>query len=111
MPMQTMPTLVAESALAKDWLTPEEDGPGQFVRGDDVVLNFPFSDLSQTKRRPALGQVVFQIPAAQSQINLRRAQLYPMAAVEMLGCIMVNSIEILEPSPFPYMYTRRGLMG
>jgi mRNA interferase MazF len=29
-------------------------GLGQFVRGDVVVLNFPFSDLSQTKRRPAL---------------------------------------------------------
>jgi len=27
---------------------------GQFVKGDIVVLNFPFSDLSQTKRRPAL---------------------------------------------------------
>lgn len=27
---------------------------GQFVRGDVVVLNFPFSDLTQTKRRPAL---------------------------------------------------------
>jgi mRNA interferase MazF len=27
---------------------------GQSVRGDIVVLNFPFSDLSQTKRRPAL---------------------------------------------------------
>jgi mRNA interferase MazF len=27
---------------------------GQFIRGDVVVLNFPFSDLSQTKRRPAL---------------------------------------------------------
>lgn len=27
---------------------------GQSVRGDVVVLNFPFSDLSQTKRRPAL---------------------------------------------------------
>ena len=26
---------------------------GQSVRGDVVVLNFPFSDLSQTKRRPA----------------------------------------------------------
>jgi mRNA interferase MazF len=29
-------------------------GLGRFVRGDVVVLNFPFSDLSQTKRRPAL---------------------------------------------------------
>ena len=29
----------------------------------------------------------------------------------MLGCIIMNSIEILEPSPFPYMYTRRGLIG
>ena len=29
-------------------------GLGQFVRGDIVVLDFPFSDLSQTKRRPAL---------------------------------------------------------
>jgi len=29
-------------------------GLGQFVKGDVVVLNFPFSDLSQTKRRPAL---------------------------------------------------------
>jgi mRNA interferase MazF len=27
---------------------------GRFVRGDVVVLNFPFSDLTQTKRRPAL---------------------------------------------------------
>jgi mRNA interferase MazF len=27
---------------------------GQFVRGDVVVVSFPFSDLSQTKRRPAL---------------------------------------------------------
>jgi mRNA interferase MazF len=27
---------------------------GRPVRGDVVVLNFPFSDLSQTKRRPAL---------------------------------------------------------
>jgi len=27
---------------------------GEFVKGDVVVLNFPFSDLSQTKRRPAL---------------------------------------------------------
>ncbi|MGH9609616.1 MAG: type II toxin-antitoxin system PemK/MazF family toxin [Bryobacteraceae bacterium] len=29
-------------------------GLGQLVRGDVVVLNFPFSDLSQAKRRPAL---------------------------------------------------------
>src|SRR5438477_3388507 len=29
-------------------------GLGQFVKRDVVVLNFPFSDLSQTKRRPAL---------------------------------------------------------
>ncbi|MCL2216976.1 MAG: hypothetical protein FWB91_08165 [Defluviitaleaceae bacterium] len=27
---------------------------GGFVKGDIVVLNFPFSDLSGTKRRPAL---------------------------------------------------------
>ena len=27
---------------------------GRFVRGDVVVLNFPFSDLTGTKRRPAL---------------------------------------------------------
>lgn len=27
---------------------------GRFVRGDVVVLPFPFSDLSATKRRPAL---------------------------------------------------------
>ena len=27
---------------------------GRFVKGDVVVLNFPFSDLSGTKRRPAL---------------------------------------------------------
>jgi len=27
---------------------------GGFVKGDVVVLNFPFSDLSGTKRRPAL---------------------------------------------------------
>ena len=26
----------------------------EFVKGDVVVLPFPFSDLSQTKRRPAL---------------------------------------------------------
>ncbi|HEX9116944.1 MAG TPA: type II toxin-antitoxin system PemK/MazF family toxin [Anaerolineae bacterium] len=27
---------------------------GRFVRGDGVVLPFPFSDLSESKRRPAL---------------------------------------------------------
>ncbi len=27
---------------------------GQFIAGDVVVLSFPFTDLSQTKRRPAL---------------------------------------------------------
>ena len=27
---------------------------GRFVKGDIVVINFPFSDLSGTKRRPAL---------------------------------------------------------
>ena len=27
---------------------------GRFIKGDIVVLNFPFSDLSGTKRRPAL---------------------------------------------------------
>ncbi len=27
---------------------------GQFARGDVVLVRFPFSDLSQTKRRPAL---------------------------------------------------------
>lgn len=27
---------------------------GKFVRGDIVVINFPFSDLSGSKRRPAL---------------------------------------------------------
>ena len=27
---------------------------GRFVKGDIVVLNFPFSDLTGTKRRPAL---------------------------------------------------------
>ena len=27
---------------------------GRFVKGDIVVLNFPFSDLSDNKRRPAL---------------------------------------------------------
>ena len=27
---------------------------GRFVKGDIVVLNFPFSDFTRTKRRPAL---------------------------------------------------------
>jgi len=27
---------------------------GKFVKGDVVVIPFPFSDLSQSKRRPAL---------------------------------------------------------
>ena len=27
---------------------------GKFIKGDVVVIPFPFSDLSQTKRRPAL---------------------------------------------------------
>jgi mRNA interferase MazF len=35
-------------------------GLAQFVKGDVVVVNFPFSDLSQSKRRPALVVVVLQ---------------------------------------------------
>jgi hypothetical protein len=27
---------------------------GAFMKGDVVVIDFPFSDLSQSKRRPAL---------------------------------------------------------
>lgn len=32
----------------------------KFVKGDVVVIPFPFSDLSQSKRRPALVLTVFQ---------------------------------------------------
>ena len=33
---------------------------GKFVKGDVVVIPFPFSDLSQSKRRPALVLTVLQ---------------------------------------------------
>ena len=38
---------------------------GRFVRGEVVVVPFPFSDLSATKRRPAL---VIASPAGDDQI-------------------------------------------
>jgi hypothetical protein len=52
---QSRDTAVAsESALEKDWLRPEEDQAWQsLVRGDVVVVPFPFSNLSQAK--PGLG--------------------------------------------------------
>jgi mRNA interferase MazF len=38
----------------------ELDHLGRFVTGDVVVLNFPFSDLSRRKRRPALVPATLQ---------------------------------------------------
>ena len=47
--------LASESSLSKDWLSKEEDEAwGKFIKGDVVVIPFPFSDLSSSKRRPAL---------------------------------------------------------
>jgi len=47
--------LLSESVLAKDWLSVEEDRAWQdLVKGDVVIVPFPFSDLTQSKRRPAL---------------------------------------------------------
>jgi chloramphenicol 3-O-phosphotransferase/mRNA-degrading endonuclease toxin of MazEF toxin-antitoxin module len=43
--------LLSEKSLAESWDTPEED---EAVKGDIVVINFPFSDMSGIKRRPAL---------------------------------------------------------
>lgn len=37
--------------------------PGPICNGDVVVLNFPFPDLSQNKRRPALCQITSQAKA------------------------------------------------
>ena len=46
--------VASESSLSKDWLKPEEEkNMEEFVKGEVVVIPFPFSDLSEVKRRPA----------------------------------------------------------
>ena len=51
---ERLDTAIASESSSKDWLLPEEDKAWQLVKGDVVVVPFPFSDLSQAKRRPAL---------------------------------------------------------
>ncbi|MFI5273274.1 MAG: hypothetical protein ACHQ4H_09625 [Ktedonobacterales bacterium] len=48
---------------------------GRFVRGDVVVIPFPFSDLTATKRRPAL--VVADLPG--DDVILRQITSQPWA--------------------------------
>ena len=51
--------LLSQSSLAKDWDT-RGRGIGTFVKGDVIVIQFPFTDLSGSKRRPAF--VVVDLP-------------------------------------------------
>jgi len=56
--------LAAENSLAKDWAHARRGcSLGRFVRGDVVVLNFPFRALRQAKRRPAL--VLADLPGSE----------------------------------------------
>ncbi len=54
---------IGRGVLAREGLALPGGGRclGQFVKGDVVVLNFSFSDLSQTKRRPALVLAALQV--------------------------------------------------
>ena len=47
--------LLGERVLGRDWFTARgRRGRARFVKGDVVVVSFPFSDLSRAKRRPDL---------------------------------------------------------
>ena len=68
------------------------------MRGDVVVFNFPFSDLSQTKRRPAL------VIVALRGEDLILCQIFGMFSIEIgvEGCLYpinpiahIDGIEIL----------------
>jgi mRNA interferase MazF len=56
----------------------------QFVKGDVVVLPFPFSDLSQVKRRPAL------VVAQASREDVLMCQITSQAPRET-GAIQISS--------------------
>ena len=62
---------------------------GEFVKGDVVVLNFPFSDLSQTKRRPAL------VLAALSGNDLILCQITSQAR-EDLYSVRLNTLDFVN---------------
>ena len=61
---------------------------GEFVKGDVVVLTFPFSDLSSSKRRPAL------VIAKASEQDLILAQITSQSFYDMYAVgINVNDFE------------------
>jgi|GEM_PF-6309381 len=55
---------------------------GRFVKGDIVILPFPFSDLSASKKRPALKP--FSKFTFQGQIKRQRIMRYLAQPVERL---------------------------
>ena len=55
----------------------------RFVRGDVVVIPFPFSDLTQTKRRPAL--VLSVLPGNDQFMPDYKPKVRDMYAVTLLN--------------------------
>jgi hypothetical protein len=60
----------SEASLKKDWLLPEEDKAWQnFVKGDVVVVPFPFADLTQAKRRPEILKERLRLPGLSVELT------------------------------------------
>ena len=53
-------SLLSENSLAEDWLSDEDNRWDEvlqimnYQKGDIVIIQFPFSDLSRVKKRPSL---------------------------------------------------------
>ena len=52
MPENISYIIYSEKVLIKDWLLLKKTGMERFVKGDIVVLPFPFSDLTSKNPKP-----------------------------------------------------------
>jgi hypothetical protein len=74
----------------------------KFVKGDVVVVPFPFSDLTQAKRRPAL--IISNLSEIENDV------LYLPASVDsrMLKDLQLNPMSFFNLQPLATRYGQKG---